>query len=59
MSHFRYASPYDEPTYAAPKPAYKAAPVQCPQNLLVGCAPQVQYVPCQPPPPPTYYPGKY
>jgi len=56
---FRYASPYDvpryerpQPAYAAHKPSYKPSPsVQCPQNLLVGCAPQVQYVPCQAPPP--------
>lgn len=67
MSHFRYASPYDTPKYVpkAPKPAYKAPPVytppaynypapkpvQCPQNLLIGCAPRVQYVPCSAPPP--------
>lgn len=59
---FRYASPYDEPEYTPPKPKYvpptpapyHPAPyhpssMRCPQNLLVGCAPQVQYVPCQQP----------
>ncbi|XP_055318481.1 dnaJ homolog subfamily B member 6-like [Sitodiplosis mosellana] len=49
-------APYVVPkTYASPPPA----PVQCPQNLLIGCAPQVQYVPCAPPPPPPPPYGAY
>lgn len=71
LSKFRYASPYDIPAYKHAKPAYKpvyapapvpaysySAPVQCPQNLLVGCAPQVQYVPCSAPPS-SAYPNNY
>lgn len=50
-----------KPKYVAPRPApapyHPSAPyqppsppsVRCPQNLLIGCAPQVQYVPCQQP----------
>lgn len=50
-SQARYASPYDEPhiaSYApAPVPSYSPS-VPCPSNILIGCQPQVQTVPCAP-----------
>lgn len=56
VREIRYASPYDEPyisKYDKKQSSYPAAQypsVQCPQNLLISCKPQVSSVPCQSPP---------
>lgn len=51
----KYVAPPPAPEPYHPAPYHPASPaVRCPHQLLVSCAPQVQYVPCQSSPPQNY-----